>query len=674
MTFGLDLPIVWIMDKRKEERPSFPKRAIITGGMPYGNKNLHFGHIGGVFVHADVFARFLRDRIGEENVIFVSGTDCYGSPIVENHRQLKEKGEVSGTVQDFVQYNHEQQKTVLDKYMISLNLFAASSFGPAHQIHENVCGDFLKILHENGHLIKDSQPQFYDPEFDVFLNGRQVIGRCPVVGCKSEKAYADECDLGHQIAARDLIAPKSTLSGKPPIMKEVSNWYIDMEKFQALLEDWLKQVEATPGCRKFTSSALREFLEPPAIYVKEDLMEEVYQIKDKLPAFTEEEGRSKSLRLVFENLAERERACEILNSHSIRFRTGKTLVPFRLTGNLDWGLKAPDIEDLKDLTFWVWPESLIAPISFSRAYLKSKGREQDWKDFWLSPEAKVYQFIGEDNLYFYGLAEIAMFLGMQKGDIKATPKEGDYQLPHLIVNNHILFLDKKASSSGKVKPPMAADLLDYYTPEQLRAHFFSLGLGLRSVGFKPKHLNPKANERDADPVLKEGNLLSNVLNKAIRSCLYTTQQYCDGKVPVGEVRAEIREAARDFLCEFENYMYVQEFHQSMAAADRYIREINKFWTRGMTEIKNAETEADKLRKQLLVDAFHMLRTAALAMHSVAPRGTEMLREYLNFGPEFFSWEHAFEDIYYFMADPSTHQFKFLEPRVDFFEKHESQYK
>ena len=70
--------------ERKKERPVFPKRAIITAGMPYGNKELHFGHIGGVFVHADTYARFLRDRIGKENVIFVSGTDCYGSPILES--------------------------------------------------------------------------------------------------------------------------------------------------------------------------------------------------------------------------------------------------------------------------------------------------------------------------------------------------------------------------------------------------------------------------------------------------------------------------------------------------------------------------------------------------------------------------------------------------------------
>ncbi len=105
--------------------------------MPYGNKELHLGHIGGVFVHADTFARFLRDRIGKENVIFVSGTDCYGSPILENYRQLVENGEFKGTIDEFVQQNHKLQKEILDKYYIDINLFAASSFGPAAENHRN---------------------------------------------------------------------------------------------------------------------------------------------------------------------------------------------------------------------------------------------------------------------------------------------------------------------------------------------------------------------------------------------------------------------------------------------------------------------------------------------------------------------------------------------------------
>ena len=87
------------------DSPKFPKRALITAGMPYGRKELHFGHVGGVFVHADAFARFLRDRIGKENVFFESGTDCYGSPIVENYKALRAEDAFEGSIIDFVLYN-----------------------------------------------------------------------------------------------------------------------------------------------------------------------------------------------------------------------------------------------------------------------------------------------------------------------------------------------------------------------------------------------------------------------------------------------------------------------------------------------------------------------------------------------------------------------------------------
>ncbi|MFR0869012.1 MAG: class I tRNA ligase family protein [Adlercreutzia sp.] len=100
-------------DLNSRERVEWPARAVVTAGMPYGNKPLHFGHIGGVFVPADAFARFLRDRIGAENVRFVSGTDCFGSPINEGYRKLVEAGEFSGTIADYVLANHERQKNTL---------------------------------------------------------------------------------------------------------------------------------------------------------------------------------------------------------------------------------------------------------------------------------------------------------------------------------------------------------------------------------------------------------------------------------------------------------------------------------------------------------------------------------------------------------------------------------
>ena len=84
-------------------------------------------------------------------------------------------------------------------------------------------------------------PQFFDTEAGIFLTGRQVVGRCPIQGCSSEKGYADECSLGHQYEPKELIDPKSTLSGKAPEMRDATNWYLDLEKFRDELENWLEK-------------------------------------------------------------------------------------------------------------------------------------------------------------------------------------------------------------------------------------------------------------------------------------------------------------------------------------------------------------------------------------------------------------------------------------------------
>ena len=647
-------------------RPNVPERAVLTGGMPYGNKDLHFGHIGGVFVQADVFARFLRDRIGAQNVIFVSGTDCYGSPIVVAHEQA----EFNGSLEEFVAANHQRQRETLAAYHITPNLFAASGLGRPRDIHQGMGAYILQTLWENGHLEKRTVLQFYDAERQTFLNGRQVLGRCPLQGCRSEKAYADECALGHQYEPKDLIDPRSVLTGERPEMRQATNWYLKVEEFRALLQPWVEGLRRRQDWRPFVVSSMQEFFEPPTIHVTRDQLEALDGVTAQLPAHERREGRAKSVQLVFARLEEMEAARGLLGEKGIRYRSGKTLVPFRLTGNLEWGLPAPELDGLEDLTFWVWPESLWAPISFTAAYLEAQGGSaEDWKAWWCAKEAQVYQFIGEDNVFFYGLPEMVMFLGMQGPDPQIDPPQGQLQLPHLIANRHLMFLDKKASSSGKVAPPMAMDLLNFYTADQLRAHFFSLGLGIRSASLRPKPLNPQATEKEADPVLKEGNLLSNAFNKAVRSCFYTAQKFFDGKVPVGEPSAAVAEASEAAILDFEAAMFGHEFHQTMAVVGDYVRLINQRWTQARPFRDECEAA---VRRQALVDGFHMVRVAAVLLHPVAPEGTERIRAFLRLDESFWSWERVFAPIYEFMEDPAAHQLEFLEPRVDFFEKHPSQ--
>lgn len=671
--------------RNSEARVKWPARAVVTAGMPYGNKPLHFGHIGGVFVPADAFARFLRDRIGAENVRFVSGTDCFGSPINEGYRKLVEEDGFTGSIADYVVRNHDAQKATLDAYDISLSIYEGSNIGHSGEVHQLISERFIRKLHENGWLQRRSTLQFYDAQANTFLNGRQVQGRCPVQGCKSEHAYADECDLGHSYPPEDLIAPRSSITGTVPEMRPVDNWYFDLPAFSAFLSRHVEQLEADPTVRTVVPQTIKEFLAAPIIFVKNDEREAYERVASSLPAheLREAQAGKQSFELEFAHIDDRDAARAVLAGQGIRFRTGKALVPFRITGNIEWGVKAPVIDDLDGLTVWCWPESLWAPMSFTMAVNDQMGLPRgSWRDFWCDEDACVYQFIGQDNLYFYGVAQPALIEALKPGDIMASgATDAPIRQTKLVANHHILFGNKKASSSGSVKPPTADELLNYYTCEQLRAHFLALGLDQKSVGFKPKPFDPDEAKRDdprvADPVLKEGALLTNVFNRLARSCFYEAQKSFEGYMPLGAPDSAVVAKAHEVLRAYDETMYKVELHTVMSIMDEFIRWANKHWTCG---IREAEQQADdSVRRQVLLDSFYLLRVSALLMHPIVPKGCEKICDYMSFDfGDFFSWNYDFQDNDELCSaseiEDGRHRVRELPPRFDFFKKHPSQYK
>lgn len=660
----------------------WPKRAVVTAGMPYGNKALHFGHIAGVFVPADCFARFLRDRIGAENVRFVSGTDCYGSPINEGYRKAVEAGSCVSSIAEYVQGNHESQKATLDKYAIDLNIYEGSGIGVSGEIHQDVTDAFIEKLYAQGHLKKQSTLQFYDIQANTFLNGRQVEGYCPVQGCKSTEAYADECALGHQYAPEELIAPRSKLTDSTPEMRPVENWYFDLPSYNQFLHKWVAGLEADTEVRPVVSNTIKEFLVPPVIYIKTEFYDDYAAVSDTLPrhVYREVEKGKHSFEVEFENIEARDKARDVFLKAGIRFRTSKALVPFRISGNIEWGVKAPTIEGLEGLTVWCWPESLWAPISFTMAEQEKRGLPQEeWREFWCADDAEVYQFIGQDNLYFYGVVQPALFEAIAPGDMFDGDPANTLKQTKLIANYHILYGDKKASSTQN--PPTADELLDYYTPEQLRAHFLALGLGLKSVGFKPKPFEldekKKNDSRAADPVLKESALLTNIFNRLARSCFYEAQKNFEGVMPLGSVSSLAVDKAHQAIQAYEEAMHKAEFHTVMSLMDEFIRWSQKYWADQILAAEKSENH--DLRRQTLIDSFYLLRISTLLMHPIVPRGTEKICEYLQFDPAvFFSWEHDFESMQELCTQEecraATHLIKELPPRTDFFEKHPSQFK
>lgn len=654
-----------ILDKIVANRPHFPKRAVVTAGMPYGNKELHYGHACGTFVYADFLARFLRDRIGKDNVIFVSGTDCFGSPSLETYRKMVEQG-YKGSIVDMVSSFHEKHKNTLKNYEMSMNLFGASALGKCYEIHKQVSNDIFMKLYKNGKLSKLSTLQFYDEEQKTFLNGRQVVGKCPIEGCQSERGYADECSLGHQYLPKDLIDPVSTLSGKKPILKECTNWYFDLQDNIELLKKWIERVKKE-GIRDFVVKESSEFLKKPELYIKQELKEVFLHIAKQIKYASVDYSNKNSFIVVFDKLEDRESACKILHDNNIRFRTGKTLVPFRMSGNISWGVPVPVVDGAKDLTFYCWPESLWAPISFTQTYLDSLGKRETWKDWWCNKDSYIYQILGEDNMFFYGLAQHAMWFNTQDGKPSVYPKDGDLQSSRLVVNKYSAFMGAKASSSGAIKPPMADELLNYYTPEQLRAHFLGFNVGNASPSFNPKPFNEDAKPEDIDPVLKEGNLLTNVYNKILRTLCYTWQKYFDGVVPYGIVSTDVAKTCVKTILKYEKLAYETKFHMVTYELDSFIRSINKYW------IANAdENDMNKL-KQAIVDILHMCKVAMVLLHPVAPSSTEKLADFLTLDKSVFSWDKIEKPIYEFVSTKKEFKPHTLLPKQDFFKKHPSQF-
>ena len=704
-----------------DNRPNWPKRAVVTAGMPYGNKDLHFGHVGGVFIPADFFARFLRDRLGRENVIFVSGTDCYGSPIMESYRKLRDEQGYERNISDYVQENHDRQMSTLEAYEVSCDLYAGSALPPAVHVHEEVTDEILHRLQEMGVLHKLTTKQFFDPEAGQFLNGRQVLGRCPIQGCKSEKAYADECDLGHQFEPEELIAPVSALTGKTPELRPVDNLYFDLPAFLDYLKEYTEALKQNETVRPVVIQTMEEWLGEPQLYIQNKVREAFDAVEDQLPAHTviEPEGNKSSFTVVFPSWRERDAAHEVLGAGGVRFRSGKALVPFRITGNIEWGVPVDDSCGCSGLTCWVWPESLWAPVSFTRTVLARDAERQgkigcdekdtelleapcadaaplmesawghtahDWRDWWCSPDAHAYQFIGQDNIYFYGVAQTALWQALNWNMQQST----------LVANYHVLYMGKKASSSGKTPPPPASELLSHYDAEQLRAHFLSLGLGDKPVSFSPKAYDLRETGKNADgspllarddkrvidPVLKEGTLLTGVFNRLARSCFYGVaakegdkSAVRTGCIPAGEPGTEAAESAEQAILAFEDAMHRFEFHRALSMCDAYLRAANKRWSDASKAAKAIQEEdqetGDELMRQALVDAYHELRVATVLMHGIVPRGCELICEYFDMDPNaFFSWEHIFnttdELIQALGEKPGEHAVKVLPPRFDFF--------
>jgi len=202
------------------------KRFTITAALPYTNGPIHIGHLAGVYVPADIYARFLR--LQGHDVAFICGSDEHGVPIT-----LKAKKE-GVTPQDIVDRYHANIKTSFDDFGISFDNYSRTSA----KNHHETASEFFKTLYDKGEFIEETTAQLYDAEANQFLADRFVVGTCPK--CGNEESYGDQCEAcGTTHNATDLINPKSAITGATPSLKETKHWFLPLDKHEAFLKEWI---------------------------------------------------------------------------------------------------------------------------------------------------------------------------------------------------------------------------------------------------------------------------------------------------------------------------------------------------------------------------------------------------------------------------------------------------
>ncbi|MBO4361525.1 MAG: methionine--tRNA ligase [Paludibacteraceae bacterium] len=202
------------------------KRTLITAALPYANGPVHIGHLAGVYVPADVYARYMRLK-GQE-VLFVCGSDEHGVPVTIRARKE------GITTQQVVDRYHQLIKRSFADFGISFDIYSRTT----SDIHHKFASDYFRKLYDEGKFVEQTTEQFYDPETGHFLTDRNIRGECP--HCHSLGAYGDQCEkCGSTLSPEELINPYNAETGNPLVKKPTSHWYLPLDQYQQWLEQWI---------------------------------------------------------------------------------------------------------------------------------------------------------------------------------------------------------------------------------------------------------------------------------------------------------------------------------------------------------------------------------------------------------------------------------------------------
>ena len=307
------------------------QRHLITAALPYANGPIHIGHLAGAYLPADIYARFLRMK--GDDVAFICGSDEHGAAIT-----LRAKKEGT-TAQTIVDRYHALNAKAFEDFGINFDIFHRTS----SIIHNETAQEFFLELEKKGAFTKETREQFYDADYNQFLADRYVTGTCPK--CSNERAYGDQCEnCGTSLNPTDLINPISTLSGKTPVLRETSHWYLPMDRHETWLKEWIEN--GTLDGKKHHDP-------------KEWRNQVIGQCKSWIDGG--------------------------LHSRA-------------MTRDLDWGVKVPT-KDGEGKVLYVWLDAPIGYISATKEW--AANNDKNWKAYWQNEKTELVHFIGKDNIVFH---------------------------------------------------------------------------------------------------------------------------------------------------------------------------------------------------------------------------------------------------------------------------------
>ncbi|NNC95435.1 MAG: methionine--tRNA ligase [Chitinophagales bacterium] len=307
------------------------KRYTITSALPYANGPLHVGHIAGAYLPADIFVRYLK--LKEKDVVFICGSDENGAAITI---QAKKEGR---SPQEIVDTYHTINKKAFVDLGIDFDIFHRTS----SELHHETASDYFLKLYEKGVFEEKTSKQYYDEEYEQFLADRYIKGECP--NCANPDAYGDQCEkCGRSLSPLDLINPLSTLSEKPPVLRETKHWYLPLQQHEKWLREWLETGK-------------------------------IDGVEQHDPAEWKKNVLGQCLSWLNDGLHERS-----------------------VTRDLSWGVNVP-LEGAEGKVLYVWLDAPIGYISATKQWAADNAK--DWKLYWQDEESKLLHFIGKDNIVFH---------------------------------------------------------------------------------------------------------------------------------------------------------------------------------------------------------------------------------------------------------------------------------